>query len=233
MRVAASLLLNNGYCYQSYEWNIFRPLGDLQTAINTLDKYEVDEIVIIRPIKGEDSNKNFNLDIELLRNIQTITPISFGGGIRSSNELNRLSGLPVERVCLSSAFIQENSNLVKNAISLFGKQAIIACLPVSLIDQKIYVYESDKNRMKILDEKMQNFCIRFADEIIIYDMDSEGSYDCFQMEILDKLLIPFNKLVITGGVGKNIIKLVKSKNIASSIIENRVLHSENSIEYFR
>jgi len=233
MRVGASILLKNGYCYQSYGWNRFRPLGDLQTAIDILDEYEVDEILIVRPIKGVDSEDSLNIDLKLLSELKTITPLSFGGGIRSNSDINNLSGLPIERLCLSSAFININEGFVKNAINSFGRQAILACLPITLIDDVICVYHSEANELIKLSDEIQEFCMQYADEIIIIDMSNEGNNDYFQMDLLEHLKIPLNKIIITGGVGKNIIRVAKSTGIASSIIENRVLHSENSIDYFK
>ena len=105
MRVGSTLLLKNKKCYQSYNWSYFRPLGSLQIAVDSLDEYECDEVAIIRPVRDCDSLDLFSRDLDVLRELNAMTPISFGGGIRSREHLELLEGLPVERFVFSSAFI--------------------------------------------------------------------------------------------------------------------------------
>ena len=64
MRIGTTLLFQDGYCYQSYGWNMLRPLGALQNALDHLDKYELDEISIIRPVR--DNDYSYNKDVQRL-----------------------------------------------------------------------------------------------------------------------------------------------------------------------
>ena len=59
MRIGATVLLYNEVAYQSYGWGLLRPLGNLQTVVDFLQDYQVDEISIIRPIKQDDSFQCF------------------------------------------------------------------------------------------------------------------------------------------------------------------------------
>ena len=59
MRIGTSIILIDGYCYQSYNWKIMRPLGQLQNAIDSLEEYQCDEISIIRPIRDMDDTESF------------------------------------------------------------------------------------------------------------------------------------------------------------------------------
>ena len=75
--------------------------------------------------------------------------------------------------------------------------------------------------------------MNYADEITLIDIDNEGLNDGFQMSLLENIHFPMNKVVISGGIGKKTIEVAKKQNISSAIIENRVLHSENSIADYR
>ena len=88
MRLGTTLLFKDGYCYQSYGWNMLRPLGALQNALNHLDKYELDEISIIRPVR--DNDYSYNKDVQRLKNAKSSTPLAFGGGIRSLDDIKIL-----------------------------------------------------------------------------------------------------------------------------------------------
>ena len=233
MRVGANLLLYNGYCYQSYGWKLFRPLGELQLAIDILDRYEVDEISILRPIRSDFSNEHFEADLELLSELKTLTPTSFGGGIRAAQNIMALSDLPIERIIMSSPFIKQDSELIDLATSLYGGQAIVACLPFRLKNNSVEVFHSAKNCFINVDDGILKFVIEHADEVVLYDTENEGKENHFQLRVLDLLNIPAQKVIISGGVGKGTISYARELKISSAIIENRVLHRENSIEYFK
>ena len=112
IRIGALILFIDGKCYQSFGWNKFRPLGDLETAIKILDEYEVDEISIIRPIRDK-KDLSFKKDCEEISKINSNTPITFGGGIRKKSDLKILRQLPIERICLNTSFLTNRIDLIK------------------------------------------------------------------------------------------------------------------------
>jgi len=233
MRVGSTLLLKNKKCYQSYNWSYFRPLGSLQIAMNSLDEYECDEVAIIRPVRDCDPLDLFSRDLDVLRELKTMTPISFGGGIRSREHLELLEGLPVERFVFSSAFIESNQALVDSARRLFGKQAIQCLLPVKVDENNIYTYDSYKAQFLGLEEVDLFLINELANEVVLYDTSNDGGYDTFDKSIIKRLPFEKNRLVITGGIGKSTIQWAKREGLASVLIDNKVLHNEFSIRGFK
>ena len=144
MRTGAVVLFKNGYCYQSYGWNILRPLGKLQNILDHLEEYEIDEISIIRPIRGIDSDESFNSDILELSKIKSSTPLSFGGGLNNKNRMNLARSLSFERLIFSSALFSDNSELFTYTSNLTGRQAIVGCLPFKFIKNRLMVFNSSK-----------------------------------------------------------------------------------------
>ena len=63
MRIGSIILFKNGYCYQSYGWNLLRPLGKLQNIVSHLDKYLIDDITIIRPIRDDENDSTLLSDL--------------------------------------------------------------------------------------------------------------------------------------------------------------------------
>jgi len=233
MRIGAKILLDNGFCYQSYGWQKRRPLGSLQAVVSVLDEYEVDEISIVKPLRGVTDYNELITDLNAIRNLKTTTPLSYGGGLRTQDDLNLISDLPVERLVISTGFINCDQELVTKAISLFGRQAILACLPVCIRGGAPFVFLSEHNSLQPLTLDVQNFCKHFADEIVIIDCDHEGYNNSFDFKILDHLSIPMTQLVISGGIGKQSILEAMVRDHAAVLMENRVLHLENSIEYYK
>lgn len=230
MRVGCSIIFINGYCYQSYNWKIIRPLGALNNVLSFLDSYEVDEISITRPIRADYENKSYESDIEIIKKSFSNSPISFGGGIRNLHQLKYLKGLPIERFHFSNAFIHLNKNLIQKSINMFGSQAIVASLPLKIIKKVPYVFDGISGNFVYLSKEIFNFVSQYADEIILIDTDNEGLNDVFNFDLLELANFPTNKIIISGGLGPKVIKKAKSINIASCLIENKVLHKENFIK---
>lgn len=229
MRIGSIVLLKDQLCLQSYGWKTMRPLGMLQGVLNSLEEYQCDEVSIIRPVRKNDSLKSFHQDIQMIKALKTMTPISFGGGIRSAEHLKLLRDLPIERIVISSAFLEKNIELITLARDLFGPQAIKCLLPVCHQNGEVSVYHSSAGRYIPLSTIDTQFVDEFANEIVLFDTFHEGCSDQFDWSILSKVPFAPQKLIISGGVGKQTQIDARNKNIASVLIDNKVLHQEYSI----
>ena len=225
MRLGSVILFKNGYCYQSYGWNLFRPLGNLQNIINHLDKYLIDDITIIRPVREDDSKTCFLRDIKELRQVKSSTPISFGGGIRNINQLNLLTDLPFERFVFSSILFNNNNELIDSASKLFGKQAIVGLIPFK-ISPDLSVFNSQINKFVSIDQ-LKN--LEFCDEIILYDCKHEGFHSGFSKDIVERMNLDPQNCIFSGGVANLVNSIKKSSVLPKALcIENAVLHREFS-----
>jgi len=225
MRVGTTLLFKDGYCYQSYGWNVLRPLGALQNALDHLDKYELDEICIIRPVRDKDYY--YNKDIQLLKNAKSSTPLAFGGGIRNLNDIDLLEGMPVERFVVSSALFNMNTALIERLNAKYGEQSIVGFIPFSLTKQ-LKVFNPLENCFQS-PKSLNKSALRLCDEVVLHDCDSEGEYTGFDIEVVSTLGIDKNKLIFSGGVSQIVSNdesiSFKPKSI---LIDNKILHRENS-----
>ena len=225
MRIGSMILFKNGFCYQSYGWNLLRPLGKLHNVVSHLDRYLIDDITIIRPIRNYEDDSILLSDLAEIKNLESSTPISFGGGIRNIDQLHLISGLPVERFVFSSALFNKDHTLLKAATDLFGRQAIVGLIPFK-IDIEPSIFNSQINKFVTID-KINH--IELCDEIILYDCESEGSPNGFNNDIINKLTINPESCVFSGGVSE-LVNLFKNTAEAPKAlcIENSILHREFS-----
>jgi phosphoribosylformimino-5-aminoimidazole carboxamide ribonucleotide (ProFAR) isomerase len=225
MRVGTTLLFKDGYCYQSYGWNMLRPLGALQNALDHLDKYELDEIAIIRPVR--DNDYNYNNDIQLLKNAKSSTPLAFGGGIRSLDDIEILEGLPVERFILSSVLFDKDLSVIPRLHSKYGEQSIIGFIPFSFKNQ-FEVFNSRKNCFQS-PLSINESALKLCDEVVLHDCDAEGRNIGFNVGVLDNLEINSTNLIFSGGVSEMVRNRESIETEPKSIlIDNKILHRENS-----
>ena len=233
MRIGSTLLIKDNKCVQSYKWKNIRPLGSIQIAIDLLEEYGVDEISIIRIIRSEDDFDIFLNNLKYISLIKSMTPLSFGGGIRTLKHLEYLKNLPIERLILSSEFINLNKTLLNKCINLFGSQAIQCILPFKIKNDNVLLFDSKNNDFVKLEDQNLNFINKFSNEIILYDINNEGKNNSFDKKIIDKLKFDNSKIIISGGIGTETIKWAKQKKLASVLIDNKVLHQEYSVKYFK
>ena len=88
------------------------------------------------------------------------------------------------------------------------------------------IFNSKKNKFFPISKYKLNFYKDYINEYLIIDTLNEGKEDKFNFEILEKLNIRKNKLIISGGVGPKVIKIAKKNKISSVIIENRNFYKE-------
>ena len=203
--------------------------GNLQRVINALDSYECDEISIILPQRGDMSLSSMGSDLEVLRNMNSSSPMSIGGGIRSFSDLEYLSYLPVERFMLSTAMIAKNWKLVEKLRQNFGAQAIQCVLPIKNVSDNIFIYNSMEQKFIPVEELDIELIKEVSNEVIVYDTRADGLYDAFNFESLSRLNLNMNKTIITGGIGERTIKSAVDIGLAACLVDNRVLHREYSI----
>ncbi len=232
MRLGSCLLFYNNYCYLSYGWNFKRPLGRLNDVISSLDEYEVDEILILRPIRGS-NDPNWDSDIRELSNLNISTPLLFGGGIRSKQRLKDLHSLPIERICFSSSSFSNKANisLINEATEIFGRQAIVGCLPYRFEKDKLTFFHSSKNEFLEISEKDLDHLDAIFNEIILFDCELEGYSVHKPKRILYRVPFKQDKLILSGGIEKDSVKYIKSEfSLAAVYIDNSTLFEEQKIK---
>jgi len=212
----------NGYCYQSIRWQYLRPLGSLQNAVRMLEKRNVDEIAIIRYCRENDNHNSLDSDLELIANIDCITPLSFGGGIRDLPTLEKLHNLPIERLLLNSAYIDKNQALIEEAIRMFGKQALIAVLPYKASGGELQYFNSSLNLFQHCDI---DFVDSFSNEVMFYNIQSEGINSRAPITTYNFPLAN-SKIIISGGINRTSVNRLHDHDFAAVCMDNVSLHHE-------
>ena len=106
-------------------------------------------------------------------------------------------------------------------------------MPFKIINDELEVFHSHINSYNSINSINIDIIKDLSNEIILIDSGNEGLKDGFDERIFNYLDINYNRLVISGGIGRKTIKLAKNYNIASVMIDNRVLHTEFSIKDYK
>ena len=127
-RVIPVLLLRNGGLVKTTKFSDAKYVGDPLNAVKIFNEKEVDELIFL-DITATPENKKPNL--EFLKEIagECFMPLSYGGGIKTVEEIRHILKVGIEKVCLNTIAIQ-NPDMVKKSVERYGSSTICVSIDV-------------------------------------------------------------------------------------------------------
>ena len=162
------------------------------------------------------SEPNYSL-IERIAN-QSRMPLCYGGGVKTIEQAQKIFGLGIEKIALSSAVLNK-PELITQIAERVGAQSVIVVLDVK---KKLFggyeVYTHNGKRSTGIDpfqfaEKAQKFG---AGEVIINSIDQDGVMKGFDMDLIGKIREKISlPLTVLGGAGslEDIEKVIQKHGI--------------------
>lgn len=202
-RIIPSLLLHDKGLVKTVNFKSPKYVGDPINAVRIFNEKEVDELAFF-DIDATVLNKEPDyILIEKLAN-QSRMPLCYGGGVKTVEQAQKIFGLGIEKIALSSAVFQ-NPHLVTQIADRVGSQSVIVVLDIKkklLGGYEIYTHNGKKstgiNPFKFAKE-LEHLGVG---EIIINSIDQDGVMKGFDMNLIDKIAemvsIP---LTVLGGAG--------------------------------
>ena len=199
-RIAASVVVKNNRAVQSFAYDKYLPLGSVEIIVQNLDRWGVDDIVILN-IDRTSNKLGPNLDaIKKISSIPISTPLTYGGGISCLKDALDVISNGAERIVIDSLFINK-PNEIKKISEVIGSQAIIISIPVKVIDGNAFHFDYIKNKLtKININKIKKYEL-LVSELLIIDVDSEGYSGEYNKNIIELFSDINLGLICYGGVG--------------------------------
>jgi imidazole glycerol-phosphate synthase subunit HisF len=203
-RIIPCLLLMDDGLVKTIRFKKPNYLGDPINAIRVLNDKMVDELVLI-DIRANKKGINFELLGEIAS--ECFMPMSYGGGVSKLEDFDRLFSIGYEKVIVNTLLF-EKPEIVKEAISIYGAQSIIASVDVKSTgflssSQKVFIQNGKINTKQSPDE----YVIRVRDmgvgEIILNNIDREGVMKGYDLDLISRLSPLINiPLIALGGAGE-------------------------------
>lgn len=206
-RLVGIIAAKNGKAVKSYGYRTWRPAGSVKTALQNLDRWQVDEIVVL------DISGRGLIDpriVSEIRYAKVMTPITYGGGIRTPDDLTGLLAIGCERFVLETLLFQSPSDVWRLADKV-GEQALIASLPlVRAADNswRVKLTSSNTEENKLTSNFVENICNTVNElpisEVLAIDREHEGHEGAFTLlnEPSNQPLQALKKGIIWfGGIG--------------------------------
>jgi cyclase len=209
-RLIPVLLLENRRLVKTTNFRDASYVGDPLNTIRIFNKKEVDEIVVL-DIRAHKNNQD--PDYEYLEELSSecFMPLTYGGGITTSEIAKRVMECGVEKVCLNSGFIG-NNELPETISRQLGRSSTIL---------SVDVYKAN-NGYAILgcDEELENY-IEKADklgfgEILIQSVDRDGLLAGPDLELVKIVSRATNLPIIYSGGISNLEQCSNVWNLGAS-----------------
>ena len=202
-RIIPSLLVHENGLVKTVNFKNPKYVGDPINAVKIFNEKEVDELAVF-DIDATVLNKEPDyVLIEKLAN-QSRMPLCYGGGVKTVEQAQKIFGLGIEKIALSSAVLQR-PELIEEIASRVGSQSVIVVLDVKkklLGGYEVYTHNGKKGTgispFKFIEqaEKLG------AGEIIINSIDQDGVMKGYDMNLIDKVREKISlPMTVLGGAG--------------------------------
>lgn len=216
-RIIPSLLIQDNGLVKTVNFKNPKYVGDPINAVKIFNEKEVDELAIFdidATIKGLDPNYSL---IERIAN-QSRMPLCYGGGVKTVEQAQKIFGLGIEKIALSSSVLQ-NPKLITQIADRVGAQSVIVVLDVKkklLGGYEVYTHNGKKatgiNPFKFIEDAQR----LGAGEIVINSIDQDGVMKGFDMSLIDKARERSSlPMTVLGGAGtlEDIKKVIEKHKI--------------------
>ena len=232
-RIIPCLDVTNGRVVKGINFVELQDAGDPVEVAKKYNEQGADELTFLDITASSD---NRGLIFDIIENVakQIFIPMTVGGGVRTCEDVRNLLNAGADKVGINTAAIK-NPDLVTEAASRFGSQAIVVAIDAKKVNDHWEVFTHggrNPTGINVLDwaKKMVKFG---AGELLITSMDKDGTKTGFD-NILNKLIsesvqVP---LIASGGVG-NLQHLVDGVKVggADAVLAASIFHyGEYSIQ---
>ena len=186
-RLIGVIAVRNGRVVKSVGYRRWFPAGGIGTALTNLDRWGVDEILLVDVSRA---GRVDNRVLDLLRSTRIRTPLTLGGGIRSLDDVTEALRSGADRILVESLFWEAPGELDR-IIRSVGAQAVVGSLPmVEGHGEHINCWtpsptaDGRPSDVDMWIDRMQQFDF---EEVLVTDVRNEGRHGSFSTELPDRL----------------------------------------------
>lgn len=202
-RVIPCLLVHRKGLVKTAKFKDPKYVGDPINAVKIYNEKEVDELIVLdidASVEGREPDYKmiFHLTAE------SRMPLCYGGGVKTPEQAEKIIQLGVEKIAISSGFI-EDPKLISRIAERVGGQSVVAVLDIkkSLLGKYEVVIHNGKKRIKKnAVELAKEFESLGIGELVVNSVDNDGQMQGYDIKLAklfrEAVSIP---LTILGGAG--------------------------------
>ncbi len=204
-RIIPCLLVQDKGLVKTVKFGNPKYVGDPINAVRIFNEKEVDELMVL---DIDASVQHHEPDYRMIQNLaaECRMPLCYGGGVKTVEQAQRIFGLGVEKIALSSAAV-ENTKVIPKIAAVVGSQSVIVVIDVKkklLGGYEVYI----QNGKKKTGLDPVNFARELQElgvgEVVLNSIDNDGVMQGYDMKLIDKIretiTIP---MTVLGGAGSS------------------------------
>lgn len=203
-RVMPCLLIQDRRLVKTVRFRNPQYVGDPVNAIKIYNEKEVDELIVLDIAASIHHRKP---DLEIVTDItnECFMPVTYGGGITTIEEMQKIFNLGVEKIAINNTGVRDTT-FFSRAAAEFGNQSVVASIDVkkTLLGKYAVATLSGKQVTSIKpDDYARSVEQAGAGEILLYSMDRDGTWSGFDCDLIRMVSSQVSVPVIAcGGAGK-------------------------------
>lgn len=203
-RIIPCLLVHKGGLVKTIGFGNPKYVGDPLNAVRIFNEKEVDELTVL---DIDASRLGREPDYSLIANLalECRMPLCYGGGVKSVEQIERIIGLGVEKIAISSGAV-ENPELISEAAARVGSQSVVVVLDVKKTGllRRPELVTLNATRKTGLDPAAfaQRIQVLGAGEIILNAVDRDGEMKGYDLDLVQQVrAVTTLPLTVLGGAG--------------------------------
>jgi cyclase len=203
-RIIPCLLVKGGGLVKTVRFASPKYVGDPINAVRIFNEKEVDELMVLdidATAKGREPDYRLIADLAA----ECRMPLSYGGGVTSAEQIQRIVGLGVEKVALSASAVA-SPGLIEQAAARVGRQSIVAVLDVRASADgryEVYTHNGSRRSGQAPADLARRLETLGAGEIVVNSIDRDGAMSGYDLklarQVREAISVP---MTVLGGAGK-------------------------------
>jgi cyclase len=227
------LLLKDSGLVKTVNFNKYNYIGDPINTCRIFNELEVDELTFL-DISATVENKEPNYKVLQEIAEECFMPVSYGGGIRNIQQVEKILSIGFEKVIINSA-VYEDNKLINEIADHFGSQSLIISIDYKkniFGKYQVYGFSGTRNYKIHPVEWAKEVKEYGAGEILLTSIDREGTWKGYDVELTKQVTDKVNLPVISnGGAGSidDIVEVVKDGGASAVALGSMVVYQANDM----
>jgi len=201
-RIIPVLLLHHNSLVKTTNFKSPKYVGDPINVMHIFNSKEVDELLVL-DITASKENHEPNYDLIKDLASECFMPLTYGGGIKTVEQANRIFSLGIEKISIQNAVVN-NFNFISDLAKRFGSQSIVVSVDVkkNWLGQPKFFHASKNKILKLdLNNLVKDFVNAGAGEVLLNSVDKDGTLSGPDLKLIQRfsqlIEVP---LIAVGGI---------------------------------
>jgi cyclase len=231
-RIIALLPIYNGFVVQSIGFHKYLPVGKAEIAIEFLNSWGIDEIVVA-DITARKNKRVVQPEFVEKISKKCLVPLTIGGGITRIEDVHGLIHSGADKVCVNN-LVLTNPGLISEIAKNYGNQCVVASIDILRENNSLYIWDYTRKTRSTQSvvEVLRTAVNAGAGELLINSVHNDGKYTGYDIELFTEVCSKVTLPVLACGGARNaksMIQLLQATEVSAACAGNFFHFFEHSV----